>query len=87
MVGDGRLRELEERHQLADADLAGVLAEDVDQLHPDGIAERLGDGGEALRGVGVDSGEDDRLAAGIARRALLLRGKLERGSHAFTYIY
>ena len=42
-MGDGRLRKVEERHQLADADLAGVLSKHVDELQPDRIAERLGD--------------------------------------------
>src|SRR5687767_8548248 len=32
MMGDGRLAQVEERHKLADADLAGVLAQHVDEL-------------------------------------------------------
>ena len=38
MVGDGGLGELEERYALADADLAGVLAQDVDELEADPIS-------------------------------------------------
>ncbi len=43
MMGDGRLGEVEERHKLADADLPGVLAQDVNELHPHRVAQRLGD--------------------------------------------
>ena len=37
VVRDGGLGEVEQRHQLADADLAGVLAQHVDELEANGI--------------------------------------------------
>ena len=85
-MGDGRLREVEERDELADADLAGVLSQHVDELHPDRVAERLGD--LAIRSAcgALDVGIDDGLAAGLAGGALLLRGKLQIDSHLCTYI-
>ena len=43
VVRDGGLGEVEQRDQLAHADLAGVLAQHVDELQPDRVAERLGD--------------------------------------------
>ena len=80
------LRDVEQRHELADADLAGVLAQHVDELQPDRVAERLGDGGHAHRLVALDVGIDDGLAARLARRALRLRGELQIDSHLFTSI-
>jgi len=84
---DGRLRELEERHELTDADLAGVLAEHVDELQADRIAERLGDGRHAggLRAFNV--GVDDGLAARLAVGTLLLRGQLQIDTHQCTFTY
>ena len=70
------LGEVEEGNQLADADLAGVLAEDVHQLHADRIAERLGHNANALGLLALDVRIDDGLATGLARRALLLRCEL-----------
>jgi hypothetical protein len=35
------LLEVKERHELADADLAGVLSQDVDELDADRVAEGL----------------------------------------------
>ena len=86
VVRDRRLGEVEERDELADADLAGVLAQHVDELHPDRVAERLGDGGEALGLLALDVGVDDGLAAGLARGALLLRSQLQIDGHQSTYI-
>jgi hypothetical protein len=48
VVGDRRLGELEQRYELADTDLAGMLSEHVDELEADGVAERLGDRGHPL---------------------------------------
>ena len=86
MVGDGRLADVEQRNQLADADLAGVLAQDVDELHPDRVAQGLGDLRHPLRLLALDVGIDDRVATGLARRALLLRGQLQIDRHQCTYI-
>ena len=61
------LGDVEQRHQLAHADLAGVLAQHVDELEPDRVAERLGDLGHPDRVVALDVGVDDRLAARLAR--------------------
>ena len=55
-------------------------------LKPDRVAQRLGQNGDALGLRALDVGIDDRLAAGLADRALLLRDKLQIDSHLFTYI-
>ena len=77
MVRDGRLGEVEQWDELADADLAGVLAEHVDELQPDRVTQRLGDRGHPLRLVALDVGVDDGLAAALPGGALLLRGQLQ----------
>jgi hypothetical protein len=66
VVGDGGLGEVEEGDQLADADFAGVFAEDVDQLEADGVAQGLGYCRHPLGLESVDIGIDDGLAAGLA---------------------
>ena len=86
MVGDRGLGEVEERHQLADAHLAGVLSQHVDQLHPHRIAERLGHLGHALGVLALDVGIDDWLTTGLAVGALGLRSKLQIDRHLSTYI-
>jgi hypothetical protein len=63
-----------------------VLAEDVDELDPHRVAERLGDARHPLRLLALDVGVDDRLAAGLAGGSLLLRGQLQIDSHQYTYI-
>ena len=70
----GRLGDVEQRHQLAHADLAGVLAQHVDELQPDRVAEGLRDGGQAVGLLALDVGIDDRLAARLAGRALASSG-------------
>jgi arsenate reductase (thioredoxin) len=85
-MGDRRLREVEERHELAHADLAGVLSQYVDELHADGIAERLGDDGHPLGVRPLDVGVDDGLATGLACRALLLRRQFQIDGHLFMNI-
>ena len=77
---------VEQRHQLADADLAGVLAQHVDELQADRVAERLGDLGHADRLLALDVGIDDRLAARLAGRALGLRRQLQIDGHRSTSI-
>ena len=72
------------RDQLAHADLAGVLAQDVDELQPDRVAERLGDLGHALGLLALDVGVDDRLAARLAGGALGLGHELQIDGHLFT---
>jgi len=63
-----------------------VLAEDIDELHPDRIAERLCHLGHPLGLGALDVGVDHRLAAGLAGGALGLRGELQIDSHQSTYI-
>ena len=74
-------RDVEERHELAHADLAGVLAQDVDELQADRIAERLGDVRQAKRLIALDVGVDDRLAARLAGGALPLRREFQIDGH------
>ncbi len=76
------LVDVEERHELVDADLAGVLAQHVDDLHADRIGERLGDLGHPLRLLAVDVGEHGRLAARRAVGPLRLRDQLQLDGHA-----
>ena len=84
MVGERGLRDVEQRNQLADADLAGVLAQDVDELQADRVAERLGDLGHPHRLLALDVRVDDRLAARLAGRALGLGGELQIDAHRST---
>jgi hypothetical protein len=86
VVGDGRLGEVEERHELAHADLAGVLAQHVDQLQAHRVAERLGDGRHPDGLLTLDVGIHDRLAARLAGRTLLLRGEGQIDRHRSTSI-
>jgi hypothetical protein len=48
-MAERRLGDVEERDELANAHLAGVLAQNIEELQPDWIAERLGDLGEPER--------------------------------------
>ena len=86
VVAEGGLGDVEERHELAHADLAGVLAQHVDELQADGVAQRLGDRRHALGLVALDVGVDDGLAARLARGALLLGRQLQIDGHLFTSI-
>src|SRR5918999_4221021 len=86
VVRDRRLRQFEERYELADADLAGVLPEHVDELEANRVAERLGDRRHPLRLVSFDVGVDDRLTARLAWGALLLRGEPQIDRHQYTFI-
>jgi hypothetical protein len=85
-MGERRLRDIEQRDQLAHADLPGVLAQDVDELQPDRVAQRLGDRGHALRLLALDVGIDDRFATGLAGGALGLGRQLQIDRHLSTYI-
>jgi arsenate reductase (thioredoxin) len=85
-MGDRRLGELEQRHELADADLAGVLSKDVDELHSDRVAERLRYLSHPFALGPLDVGVGDRLAARLAGGALLLRDQLQIDCHLFEYI-
>ena len=87
MVGDRGLGEVEERDQLADADFSGVLAQDINELHPHRVAERLGDLGHADGLLALHIRIDDRLATWAAGGPLLLRGEFQIDGHLFTYIY
>ena len=75
-----------EQRGRADADLAGVLSQHVDQLQADRVAERLGHGRHALGLGAVGVGVDDGLATGLAGGALGLGGELEIDRHRSTYI-
>jgi hypothetical protein len=63
-----------------------VLAEDVDQLEPDRVAEGLRDDGHPLGLLALDVGIDDRLATRAAGRALLLGVELDIDCHRSTSI-
>ena len=67
--------EMSNSDELADADLAGVLAQDVDELQAHRVAHRLGDLGHPQRlcAVGIDGGFATRLSGG----SLLLRSELQ----------
>jgi hypothetical protein len=86
VVRERGLGDLEQRDELAHADLARVPAEHVDELQAHRIAERLGDlghaGGLHVLHVGIDDGHAARLAG----RPLLLRGKLQIDRHRSIYI-
>ena len=86
MVRDGGLREVEEGHQLTDADLPGVPAQHVDQLHANGIPERLRNRCHPLCLSPLDIRIGDRLTARLTGRPLLLRGQLEIDGHRYRYI-
>ena len=87
VVRQGRLRDLEQRHELTHAHLPRVLSQHVDDLQADRIAERLGDLGHTGRMRAFNVRVDDRLAAPLARRPLLLRCQLQIDRHRYTYIY
>jgi hypothetical protein len=76
MVGERGLRDVEQRHQLADADLPRVLAQHVDELQPDRVAESLGDLRHAQGFLALYVGVDDGLTAGGAIGSLLLGREL-----------
>jgi len=61
-----------------------VLAQHVDELQTDRVAERLGDGRHPQRLVAFHVGIDNRFAAPLARRALGLRGQLQINTHRYT---
>src|SRR4051794_7048040 len=86
VVRERGLGDVEQRHELAHADLAGVLAQHVHELEADRVAERLGDLGDADRVLALDVRIDHRLATGLARRALGLGCQREIDSHLFTSI-
>ena len=86
MMGERRLRDVEQRHQLAHADLACVFAKHVDQLQPDRITHGLCDLGHPHGVVALDVGVDDGLAAAHTGGALDLRGELHIDMHRYTYI-
>src|SRR4029079_4896797 len=83
---DGRLGEVEKRDQLTDADLAGVLAKHIDELHPHRIAERLRDDAHPLRLGALDVGVNTRLATRLAVGALGFRSKLQIDGHLYGSI-
>ena len=80
------MREIEERHELADANLACVLSQHVDELQPDRVAERLGDRRHSIGVLALHIRIDDGFATALSWRALLLRRKLEVNGHKSMYI-
>src|SRR5947209_5341169 len=86
VVRERGLGDVEQRHELADADLPGVLAQDVDQLQADRVAERFRHRGDPGRALALDVRVDDRLATWLAGRALVLRRELQIDGHLSTYI-
>ena len=70
MVGEGGLGDVEQRHELAYADLAGVLSQHVNELQADRVAQSLGYLGHPRRLRTLDVGVYDRLAAALASRTL-----------------
>src|ERR671915_102811 len=72
--------------ELADAYLAGMLPQHVDELQSDRVAERLGHLGHAERVLAFDVGVDDGLAARLTGGSLLLRRQLQIDGHLYTYI-
>lgn len=83
---DGRLREIEQRHQLTDADLSGVLSQHVDELQTDRVTEGLGDLGHAERLCAVDVGIDNWLTAPLTGGALGLGAEFQIDRHRYTNI-
>jgi hypothetical protein len=73
---DGWLRDVEERDQLAHAHLACVLAQHVNELQPDRIAERLREPRDPDRLRALHIRVHHRLAAALALRALAPRRQL-----------
>ena len=86
MMGERRLGDVEQRHQLADTDLSGVLAQHVDELQANRVTEGLGDLGHTQGAIALDVGVDDGLATALSSGSLLLRGKLHIDEHQSTYI-
>src|SRR6202035_1708084 len=85
VMGEGRLGDVEQRHELAHADLARVLAQDVDQLQANGVAEGLCDRGHPRRVITRYVRVDDRLAAALAGSPLVLGGERQIDRHLYTY--
>jgi len=86
VVGERGLGDVEQRDELAHADLACVFAKHVDELQADRVPQGLCDLGHAHSVIALDVRVDDRLAAAHAGRALDLRGELHIDRHRYTYI-
>ncbi len=76
-MGDRRLGEAKKRHQFADADLPGVPSKDVDELHPNRVAQRFRNAGHPFGLLPLDVGVGDGVAADLALGTLLLRCELQ----------
>jgi hypothetical protein len=79
VMTEGGLRDVEQRQELADADLASVPKQDVDELESHGVAECLGDLCEACRAGAIRV--HDRLATALTCCALALRGQRKIDGH------
>src|ERR1039458_3001459 len=86
VVGERGLGDVEQRHELAHADLAGVLAQHVHQLQPDRVTESLGDLSHPQRTLARHIRVDDGLATALAGRSLLLGGQLQIDGHLYIHI-
>ncbi len=86
MVGERGLGDVEQRHQLTDADPAGVPAQNVHELQADRVTKGLGDLSHAQRVLALHIWVDDGLAAALARGALVLGGQLHIDKHLYTHI-
>jgi len=85
VVRERGLRDVEQRHELAHADLPGVLTQDIDELQADRIAEGLRHLGHADRllalHVRVDDGSQQRSPAGrfvlgVNARSMLINPRI-----------
>ena len=63
-----------------------MFPQHVNQLHPDGVAERFGHFGHTCSLSALDVGVDDGLAAALACGTLLLGDKFQIDSHQYTFI-
>src|SRR5215218_7027248 len=86
VMGDGGLGQIEQRDELAHANLAGVLPEYVDELKADRVSERLGNQGHALGFAAFEVGVDARLAARLASWSFVFRCELEFDRHLSSCI-
>ncbi len=86
MMGERGLGDVEQWHELTDTDLAGVLAQHVDELQTNRVTEGLGDLGHTQCTIALDFGVCDGLTTALSSGSLLLRGKLHIDQHQSTYI-
>jgi glycerol uptake facilitator-like aquaporin len=86
VVRERGLGDIEQGHQLADADLAGVLAQNVYELQTDRVTKCLRDLRHPQRVIAIDVRVDNGLTTALTIGPLLLRGELQIDWHRSTYI-